>query len=260
MESPLFDGQAGEVTHVALEGFAARWDASGCRRDPDRREQAMTVSAAEPAGTTDVEQNAHTTVFTQPLKHPRLLWGSRQLELFHDVPRARLTVRFDRTSSERPEWFFIGIALPCDGAAPVTTCGGKPFRPWADQLSNTCADYFGIDGWIAYPTPKGTHLWIPRYAPLVRFGEPQLQWTVAGATQATGRIHAMVFDNTWFTNFVADSHGVFEFQFDLAWSPQAEQPARCAAWAQSLVSEPQVILHPDLQPDPIYMQRLHGHR
>jgi hypothetical protein len=74
-----------------LEGFAARWDASGIRRAPDRRKQAMKVSAAEPAGKTDVERNAHTTVFTQPLKHPRLLWGSRRLEVFHDTPRARIT-------------------------------------------------------------------------------------------------------------------------------------------------------------------------
>jgi hypothetical protein len=133
-----------------------------------------------------------------------------------------------------------------------------PFEPLVDQIPNTCGDYFGVDGWIAYPTPKGTRLWTSRDAPLVRFGQPQLQWTVAGATVATDRIYAMVFDNTWFTNFVADSHGAFEFQFDLAWSPEAEKPVRCAAWAESLVSEPKVIFHPDLNPDPIYMKRLHG--
>lgn len=258
MERPLFDGEAGSVVHVALEGFAARWDASDIRRDPNRREQAMQVSAAEPAGTAEVEQNAHTTVFTQSLEHPRLLWGSRRLELFHDVPRARITVRFHRKPSERPEWFLIGFHLPCEGAAPVTACGGMPFQPLTDQLPNTCADYFGIDGWIAYPTPKGTHLWTSRDAPLVRFGEPRLQWNVARADQPTSRIYAMVFDNTWFTNFVADSHGALEFQFDVAWSADTEKPAGCAAWAESLMSQPEVVVHPDLEPHPISMQRLHG--
>ncbi len=260
MERPLFDGQVGEFLHASLEGFAARWDASAARRDPERREKAMKVSAAEPAGETVVEHNGHTTVFTQPLKHSRLRWGSRRLELFHDIPRARITVRFDRIASERPEWIFLGFALPQGSGAPVTTCGGMPFEPLVDQIPNTCGDYFGIDGWIAYPKPKGTRLWTSRDAPLVRFGQPQLEWTVAGATEATDRIYAMVFDNTWFTNFVADSHGAFEFQFDLAWSPEAEKPARCAAWAESLVSEPEVIFHPDLEPDPIYMKRLHGGR
>jgi hypothetical protein len=34
MADSLFDGQVGEVVHVALEGFAARWEASTIRRDP----------------------------------------------------------------------------------------------------------------------------------------------------------------------------------------------------------------------------------
>jgi len=257
MQRPLFDGEVGEIVHVALEGFAARWDASGIRRDPDRREQAMKVSAAGPAAKTSVERNAHTTIFTQPLKHPRLLWGSRQVELFHSAPRARVTVRFHRTSSERPEWFFLGFALPCEGVAPVASCGGIEFQPFADQIPNTCGDYFGIDGWIAYPTPTGSHLWTSRDAPLVRFGTPRLAWNVSRTAQATERIYAMVFDNTWFTNFVADSQGVFEFQFDLAWSPDAVEPVWCAEWAESLMSEPQVVLHPDLAPCPMYLDRLH---
>jgi hypothetical protein len=259
MEHPLFDGPAGEVVQVALEGFAARWDAMDVRRDPNRRRQTMTTSVAQPIGKTEVEQNSHTTLFTQRLKHPRLLWGSRQLELFHDTPRARITVRFDRASSEKPEWFFIGFALPCDGAAPVTTCGGMPFQPFADQLPNTCSDYFGIDGWVAYPTPSGTHLWTSRDAPLIRFDKPQLEWAVAPTPHTTDRIYAMVFDNTWFTNFVADSHGLFEFQFDLAWSAESVDPVRCAKQAASLMAEPQVILHPDLTPDPIYLEHLRGH-
>ena len=42
------------------------------------------------------------------------------------------------------------------------------------------------------------------------------------------KILAMVFDNCWHTNFVADSHGVFEFQFDLAWSADLRAPADLA--------------------------------
>jgi hypothetical protein len=140
----------------------------------------------------------------------------------------------------------------------VSSCGGLPFQPFADQLPNTCGDYFGIDGWIAYPTPQGSYLWASRDAPLVRFGNPCLRWDLGQTPQATERIYAMVFDNTWFTNFVADSHGAFEFQFDLAWSQDAEQPEQYAAWAESLMSQPEIVLHPELEPDPIYMKRLHG--
>jgi hypothetical protein len=74
---------------------------------------------------------------------------------------------------------------------------------------------------------------------------------------ATGRIYALAFDNTWFTNFAADSHGAFEFQFDLAWSPSEDEPADDATWAESLMSDAQVVIHLDLKPHPIFMERLH---
>ena len=258
MERPLFDGELGEVVNVALEGFSARWDASDIRRDENRRQQAMKVSVAGAAEKTKVEQNVHTTVFSQPLKHLRILSGNRRLELFHDTPRARITVQFHRTSLERPEWFLIAFALPCDGVIPVTSCSGMPFHPFTEQLPNTCSDYFGIDGWISYATQNGCYIWTSRDAPLVRFGGPRLEWNISQSPKATERIYSLVFDNTWFTNFVADSHGVFEFQYELAWSPEEKKPIQSAAWAESLISEPEVVIHPEMKPEPIYMKRLHN--
>ncbi len=35
---------------------------------------------------------------------------------------------------------------------------------------------------------------------------------------------AMVFDNIWHTDFVADSYGTMEFQFDLVWKEKIDQP------------------------------------
>jgi hypothetical protein len=33
---------------------------------------------------------------------------------------------------------------------------------------------------------------------------------------------SMVFDNTWDTNFAADSHGIMEFNYDLVWRRHIE--------------------------------------
>jgi hypothetical protein len=61
------------------------------------------------------------------------------------------------------------------------------------------------------------------------------------------------------TNFVADSHGVFEFRFDLVWRDvDGVVTAQDAAdLAETLLSEPQVVIQPDLKEDPIFMERLH---
>ncbi len=257
MAHPLFDGEVAEITNIALEGFAARWDLHAIRRDPKRAAESMKLCLAEPVEETRVERNAHTTVYTQRLAHPRLLWGTRSIELFHGEPRARVAVRFHRTASEKPEWFLIGFALPCDGTIPTTSCGGMPFQPFADQLPNTCRDYYGIDAWVSYATQAGRYLWTSRDVPLVKFGQARLGWNVSETPKKTGHIYALAFDNTWFTNFAADSHGAFEFHFDLAWSPSDDEPAGNAAWAESLMSIPQAVIHPDLAPDPILMERLH---
>ncbi len=66
----------------------------------------------------------------------------------------------------------------------------------------------------------------------------------------------MIFDNFWETNFVADSHGVMEFRFDLAW--RKELPASGVAdLARTLASEPQVMINPALKENPIVVKRLY---
>jgi hypothetical protein len=66
---------------------------------------------------------------------------------------------------------------------------------------------------------------------------------------------AMLFNNFWYTNFVADEHGVMEFQFDLVWREKLDTPA-AAELADTLVAEPVVLINSDGKEDPIVMQRL----
>ena len=68
---------------------------------------------------------------------------------------------------------------------------------------------------------------------------------------------AMVFDNFWFTNFVADSHGVMEFQFDLAWRKNLPATGGAAGLARTILAEPQVMINPALKEDPIVIKRLY---
>jgi hypothetical protein len=179
------------------------------------------------------------------------------LELWHDAPRARLTIRLHRTSSELPELYFASFALPCDGTLPTTTNGGLPYVPYQDQVPGTCRDYFSIDQWLNYATPAGEWLWASRDAPLVTFGDQQVLVRRDEAPARTGRVLAMLFDNTWFCNFVADSHGAMEFQFDLAWIPSGHGSASHGIIAGTLQSEPTVVINVPQREDPIFMQRLH---
>ncbi len=261
MNKPLFTESPGSFVCIELIEPSGRWKYNDILqgRDEARRKAALKETAAEAAGKTTVVSNGHTTVYTQSMKHPRLKWMTRTLEIHHRDTRAVLTVRLYRISSELPEWFYIGCAIPTGDTLPVTSCGGFPFVPFKDQLPHSCRDWFAIDSWADYGTADGHWLWITRDAPIVSFGGPQPLRHLEDAPPSPNRAYALVFDNTWMTNFVADSHGIFEFRFDLAWkdSDTVKTAQDAANLAETLLSEPQVIIQPDLKEDPVFMERLY---
>lgn len=261
MNKALFTEGPGAFVSVALAEFSGRWKYNEILqgRNEERRQQAIKEIPAEPDGHARVEVTPHTTLYTQVMKHPRLKWLVRTLEIYHGEPRAVLTVRLYRLSSELPEWFYIGCALPTGDTLPMVSCGGVPFVAFEDQLPHTCRDYISIDSWADYGTPDGHWLWITRDAPVVSFGGPQPLKHLETAPADPNRAYALVFDNTWMTNFVADSHGVFEFRFDLIWQPaETITTARDAAdLAETLLSEPQLVIQPGLKEDSIFMERLY---
>jgi len=260
MAKPLFLPGIGDFLSVGVKGFAPRWrarevwGAPAAAREALRKERLEEI-AAEGEGTTAVHDNPNTIVYTQWLRHPRLQWAVRQLELWKREPRARLTLRLNRCSSEAPEAFFIAFPMPCQGTMPVTSCGGVPFTPFVDQIPGTCRDYFGIDGWVRFATAQGNWFWVSRDAPLVAFGGPHVLARRSDAPGGAHRVLAMVFNNFWYTNFVGDSHGAMEFQFDLTWREKLDQGG-VDDLAATLLSEPQVLLQPGLKEDPLVIRRL----
>jgi hypothetical protein len=263
MQRPLFLPGIGEFLSVGIRGFAPRWIAKEVFDIPDpaererRRCEVLEEIPAIPAGRTTVERNATTTVYTQALQHPRLKWASRQLEVFHREPHARLTLRLYRNSSEDPELFFLKFPLPCEGATPRTSNGGLPFIPYQDQLPGTCRDFFAIDSWIHYDTPQGHWLWVTRDMPLAAFDSQQVLARRTDAPRDLHRVLAMLFDNRWYTNWVANSHGVMEFQFELVWKPRTEAAFSPEELADSLLAEPQVNITPSWKEDPLVARHLY---
>ena len=262
MTQSLFQAGTGDLLSVAIGEFSGRWVysevfgmANPQRRD--RRRDVLKQVVATAKEMTRVEQDAHTTVYTQTLEHPRFKWAVRRLELWNHEPRARLTVRFHRREYELPEVLFVVCDMPSGGTLPETSNGGVPFVPYEDQLIGSCRDHFTIDDWICYSTPQGRWLWVSRDAPLVTFGAHQVLARRSGPPEQPGRILAMVFNNTWITNFVADSHGVLEFQFDIAWQSPSQAPVDPATLANTMLSEPQVVINPKWQSDPVFLERLH---
>ncbi len=248
MDKPLLAADSGEVTSVKLRGFSPRWKVMDLLKETDRqvidnlRQEMLVTTRSEEAEETRVERLPHTTVYTENLELSAMKWLVRQLEVWNDTPRARLTIRLNRVASTDPEVLFVSFTLPAQPALPTLSSGGVPFIPYQDQLPGSCRDYFSFDGWVKYSTSDGNWLWVSRDAPVVTFGGTHMLEKMQGTPANPNLIFSMVFNNIWFTNYYADSPGIMEFQYDLVWSPTKYPDP--GAMANSLESEPVVLINP----------------
>ena len=167
------------------------------------------------------------------MRHPRLQWGTRVLEIWRTEPRARLTLRFNRLSSAAPEIFYVAF-LCLRARAAADELRWAAFTPFEDQLLGTCRDYFAIDGWADYVTPDGRWLWVSRDAPLVTFGASPTLAARTSPPEDVRKLRAMTFNNFWYTNFAADEHGIMEFQFDLV-RPAGERRDKSRSWPKLFI-------------------------
>ena len=264
MKKPLFTEGIGDFVSVKVNAFAPRWalqDIWGVS-DREKREQMqkekLEFITAAPDGEAAIDEGPHTLRYTQALKHPRLKWATRRLEIWKREPRARLTFRLNRISSFDPELLCVSSALPCDGTLPRLSSGGMGFTPFTDQMPGTCRDYFAIDGWARYTTPDGNWLWVTRDAPLITLDGPHPKSRLSSPPARTGRLLAIVFDNFWYTNFQGDSPGVMEFQFEFAWRNDMGGDAETERLAEALVTDPVMAINPSLPEHPLFIQHLYS--
>jgi hypothetical protein len=243
MKKPLWEGALGEFQAIETIAPADRRTIHQLHANPDARARAeiraRSVKLTEAShAEAKRDETPHTLIFTQAIRHSRLERAERRVEIWKREPRARVSVKFDRIASHAPEVLYLVFDLPQGCPLPLFAGGGVPFTPYTDQLRGSCRDYYVIDGWARYSLPEGDWLWVTRDASLVAVGGPHALERRETAPDNPRRIAAMIFDNCWHTNFVADSHGTMEFQFELAWREKIAAPA---GLAETLAAEAVVM-------------------
>ena len=259
MKQPLFEAGLGDFIVVkanARREVVARLAGGGYSpaEHEQQRQQILVESKALPEGDATVKQWAGVTEYAQRLSHPRLKYAVRELTMWEHEPRIRLKMRIYRLESEEPESFYINFVMPAGGVLPLVSNGGVPFVPFEDQLGACCRDYIAIDGWARFRQEGGDWLWVTRDAPLITIGGPNTLARMTGRPQQPNRLLAMIFNNHWHTNFVANSNGAMEFQFDLVWRERIDDPA---GLAETLVLEPPAIVNPAAAEDPNVLRHLY---
>jgi hypothetical protein len=240
---PLFTGTPGSFFSVTAEGFAGRWDfrniffIEGLAERKKAGEKKYREIYADFQNTI-CSENEHEIIFTQKFTHPSLIWGKRILYIRKGEGKARLILRFNRRSNMKPEIFYASFRLIKEVTEPLISNVGQSFIPGREQIIGSCMDYFAIDGWVYYPKEK--ILISSQDAALVSFAKPNVTLRIDQFPADAGRVLFMIFNNTWDTNFAADSHGIMEFIFDIAFCPVSKDADKTAL---SLALEPVVAVN-----------------
>jgi len=173
---------------------------------------------ATPVMKTTITENEHTIIFEQYLKHPRLRYLLRRLEIYRDRPKVLLSIKLYRKSDPRSaEVFYVKFGFPLKKEMPYLSNGGSVFQLGEEQIPETCRDYYAVDGWVAYGTKSGTWLWNGSDSALVTFGQPNDGLRLEKVPDNSNKLLAIVYNNIWDTNFLGDCPGNMEFNFVVEW-------------------------------------------
>jgi hypothetical protein len=213
---------------VTAEGFASRWifkDIFTAEDAQDRKRMAdeqLSEIPAEYAPVIEQSEDDHELVFTQKFSHPSLAWGKRILHIDRAGKKATLVLRINRRSNLRPEIYYGSFKAPPNFRIPELSNAGQAFIPGTQQIPGSCMDYFAIDGWVRYTDAERCWLISSRDAAVVSFEQPNVSQRINQFPKDAGKVLFMLFNNTWDTNFAADSHGIMEFSFDITCGSKAE--------------------------------------
>jgi hypothetical protein len=264
MDDPLFSGDLANLHSLQMINYNNdRYyllNGPAFMNDTDRAAKLSQISEeirSAALGKAEVEESEYTIRYTQKIKHPRLNWATRIVEIYKNEPKVSVDMKFDRISSLEPEIIYMDFPLPKSLKSPRASCAGVPFRLFEDQLPNSCKDYFAVDGWVEYETEnKGSWIWTSRDVPLVTFGSPSLCARLKMAPDNVNKLMAMVYNNVWWVNFLANCPGEMEFNFSLCWRKGKPGITELENIAGSGYFPPVVYRNPSSKENPVVLNNM----
>lgn len=256
MDEPLFtDGLADfMVVHFNDMDRWSQGDIYMHLNDAERIKKFAEITEtdwAKPKSKAKVRETPYSWIISQDMEHPRVKNMNRQVEIFKEIPRAKVNIFFDRLSSIAPEVFYAKFPFPQDCEKPVATNGGIPYQLYEDQLPNSCKDFFVIDSWVKYDTKDGARIWSSGDAPIVSFGGHQMGMKLQDAPENTNELYSMLYNNLWVVNFCVDSPGEMSFEFDLTFDKNKLSVRQISDMADSYYMPMPIVNTPEAREDSI---------
>ncbi len=256
MDSPLFTEGLADfmVLNIKDQNRWSQGDIYMHLEDEPRLKKMAEITEevwAKPIEQATIKETPYSWVISQEMSHPRVQNLIRKVEIYKEIPRAKVQMSFDRLSSRSPEVFYAKFPLPENCKEPLTTNGGVPFAPYKDQLPNSCKDFFVVDSWVKYETADGTRIWSSRDIPLINFGGHHFGQRLKKAPGNTNELYGMLYNNVWVVNFLVDAPGDMSFEFDLTFDKNQPSVYSIDQTVGSYYTPMPIMNNPEAREDPV---------
>lgn len=221
-ETILFTSAIGDFISLEFSGPFPRWKYKEIlalptveQRKTERQKHASFTQSLvnTPA---DVRDTGPTVVYEQYLRHPRLRWACRTLEISKTNPRLQLHLSINRIPKpDSAEIFYVRFPLNCSRYNVQLSNGGLPFLPDKEQLEHSCKDYFAIDDRVTYSRGLSRVVLNCYDNALVALGGMNDGLRLEELNEESNVVYAIIFNNIWYTGFAGDEAGTMKFSFDL---------------------------------------------
>ena len=250
MSVPLFDGNIGNLTSYKFENGGWWGGIAELKEYP-----------SSPKEQTKIIDTPNSIIYRQALDNDRLVKAERILEVYKNEPRISLKVIYDRKlhPQRETEVFYIDFPLPDKRREITTSNGGSVFRPYIDNISNTCKTYYVADSWVAYKMDDGLRVWSSKTSPIISFGKGEFfNKGVESEPKDSHLLRSMGYNNAWGINYPTEYSGEVVCEYDLFWTPENINSHKIQQITDTYIIKPILTIVPKAKEDASYRKWLNG--
>jgi hypothetical protein len=148
-----------------------------------------------------------------------------EIRLFNTSKRIDLAYFIEKKMVIEPEGIYIALPFVLENGQLSFDVQGGEIRAGIDQIPGSSNDWNTVQNYARLSNSNSQILLSSKETPLMQFGGINTGRYKAGATPKTTHIYGWPMNNYWVTNFNAEQHGGFEWNYSISSAAENSQSA-----------------------------------
>ena len=160
---------------------------------------------------------------------------SFEIRLFNTGKRIDFAYFIEKKMVTDPEGIYIAFPFILENGQLAFDVQGGEIRAGVDQIPGSTNDWNTVQSYARLSNSNSQILLTSKETPLMQFGGINTGRYKAGATPETTHIYGWPMNNYWTTNFNAEQHGGFEWNYSISSAAENSQTAAARFGLENMV-------------------------